>query len=52
MNVAKIGKDLMIREPFYGLYLLNLNKVVTDTISTLAVGLDGINTVLYINEKC
>lgn len=52
INIAKVGKDLMIKEPLYGLYLLNINKIITNSISTLAVGLEGINTVLLINENC
>ena len=51
MHIAKAGKTLMIREPFYGLFLSSLNKIITDSVSTLAVGLDGINTNLYINEN-
>lgn len=51
INIAKIGKELMIQEPFYGLFLLNLNKVFTKFIPTAAVGLNGINTMLYINEE-
>lgn len=51
MHIAKAGKTLMIREPFYGLFLSSLNKIITDSVPTLAVGLDGINTNLYINEN-
>ncbi len=51
MNIAKLGRDLMITEPFYGLYLLNLNKIFSKEVPTLAVGLNGINQMLYINEE-
>ena len=42
---------LMIKEPFYGLFLSSLNKVIDNRQPTLAVGLQGINPMLYINEK-
>lgn len=51
MKIEKACKLLMIREPFYGLFLSSINKLTTDKIPTLAVGRDGINTILYINEK-
>lgn len=41
----------MIKEPFYGLFLSSLNKVIDNSQPTLAVGLQGINPMLYINEK-
>lgn len=51
IDIAKIGKELMIKEPFYGLFLLNLNKIITKEVPTAGVGLSGINTVLYVNEE-
>lgn len=51
MNISKACKTLMIREPFYGLFLSSLNKIFDNSIPTLAVGLQGININLYINEK-
>ena len=43
----------MIREPFYGLFLLNLNKEIVNNdhdIKTLAVGLKGMSFTLYVNN--
>lgn len=52
MTLAKACRELMIREPFYGLFLLNLNKkyVTDDIVEIAAVGLEGINPCLYINK--
>lgn len=51
MNISKACKTLMIREPFYGLFLSSLNKIFDNSVDTLAVGLQGINVNLYINEN-
>lgn len=45
-----IAKRLLVKEPFYGLFLLGLNKIETDKVKTAAVGRQGINHVLYINK--
>ena len=50
-TLAKASKELMLKEPFYGLLLMSLNKVWTNKISTAAVGLNGINYQLIINEE-
>ena len=50
-NLAKISKDLMLKEPFYGLFLIMLNKVWTDKVPTAGVGRNGINFQLYINPE-
>ena len=49
-SVFKICKKLLIKEPFYGLFLLNINKCFSEKIETAAVGIEGINPVLYINK--
>lgn len=48
-NIGKIGKLLMMKEPFYGFFLLNLNKEFSNSLPTAGVGLNGINQMLYIN---
>lgn len=48
-GIGKIGKLLMFNEPFYGLYLLTLNKAFSTSLPTAGVGLNGINQMLYIN---
>lgn len=47
----KIAKRLMVKEPFYGLFLLSLNKQESEEIPTLGVALQGINHMLLINPK-
>lgn len=50
-SVFKICKKLLIKEPFYGLFLLNINKRYSDKIKTAAVAVEGINPVLLINKE-
>jgi predicted metal-dependent peptidase len=49
-SLAKASKDLMLKEPFYGLFLMTLNKVWDTKIPTACVQLRGINTELKINS--
>lgn len=49
-SVFKICKKLLIKQPFYGLFLLNINKRFSDKISTAAIGIEGINPILLINK--
>lgn len=49
MELEKICKKLIIREPFWGLFLLGLNKRYTTQIPTLAVAKAGIGVELWIN---
>lgn len=48
-DVARIIKKLLIKEPFYGLFLMGLSRKEDPNIDTLGVGIEGINPVLYIN---
>ena len=51
-ELSKASKDLMLREPFYGLLLLMLNKEWTkDKVPTAGVGKNNIGYKLYINEE-
>lgn len=50
-ELAKVSKELMLREPFYGLLLLNLNKVWSDKIPTAGVSKNGINFQLSLGPK-
>lgn len=50
-TVSKAGKDLMINEPFYGFYLLHLNKKFSEKLPTAGVYMQGINIGLDINKK-
>lgn len=49
-QLAKTSKDLMLREPFYGIFLIMMNKVWDKSISTACVSRNGINFQLTINE--
>lgn len=53
MQLIKACKELLIQQPFYGLFLLNLRKeIVSDNhpVKTAAVGPNGINFTLYVNK--
>lgn len=51
MDLDRAVKTLLIREPFYGLFLLNLNRYYGDKCDTACVCRNGINTELCINKK-
>ena len=48
-TLAKITKDLLFDEPFYGLLLVGLNKLFDDKIGTACVGISGISYNLKIS---
>ena len=53
-SLAKICKDLLIKEPFYGLFFLGIQKEMVPenhAIQTAAIGPNGLNFTLYVNEK-
>lgn len=49
--VAKTTKELILTEPFYGLFLIGINKKFTDQIPTAGVSKNGIGMQLTINPK-
>lgn len=49
-SLSKTSKNLMLKEPFYGIFLIMLNKIWDKRIPTAGVGLNGINYNLIINE--
>ena len=49
-SLAKASKELMLKEPFYGLLLMSLNKIWSKRLPTAGVCLKGINYQLAINE--
>lgn len=51
LTIPKAVRKLLIREPFYGLFLLSLNKYFDDSIPTACVRRKGINIELAINEQ-
>ena len=50
-DLSKIGKQLMISEPFYGIFMSTLNKVVRKDLPTAGVSKHNINYQLVINEE-
>ena len=51
LTIAQAVKKLLVKEPFYGLFLLSLNKFFDNSIPTACVCRNGINVELMINEK-
>lgn len=49
-ELAKASKDLMLKEPFYGLFLIMLNKQWSTKVPTAGVSRLGVNYQLYLNE--
>jgi len=49
-SLSKISKKLMLEEPFYGFYLLSLNKIWDVRVGTAGVCKNGINYQLMISE--
>ena len=50
-ELSSITKDLMFKEPHYGLFLIMLNKRWTLDVPTAAVGLNGMNYELLLNPN-
>lgn len=49
-SLSRTSKDLMLKEPYYGFFLIALNKIWTNKVPTAGVSKDGINYRLYISE--
>jgi predicted metal-dependent peptidase len=50
-SLSKISKELMLKEPYYGFFLIMLNKVWRKNLPTAGVSKNGINFQLAINEE-
>lgn len=50
-SLAKASKELMLKEPFYGLFLIGLNKLWSKKVPTAGVSKHNINFQLAINEE-
>lgn len=53
MTVTKAAKELLIKYPFYGFFLLSIRKEIVKgdhRVKTAAIGPNGFNFTLYINE--
>lgn len=51
LDLYKISKQLMIKEPFHGMFLSGLNKQVSEVIPTAGVSKNNINYQLIINPN-
>ena len=49
-TLSKTAKDLMLKEPYYGFFLIMLNKLWSKKIPTAGVSKNGINYQLVIND--
>ena len=50
-SLAKASKELMLKEPFYGLFLIGLNKLWSKRVPTAGVCKHNINFQLMINDE-
>ena len=50
-SLSKISKELMLKEPYYGFFLIMLNKVWRKDLPTAGVSKQNINYQLAINEE-
>lgn len=51
MDLEKALKKLIYKDPFYGLFLLSLDKQYSEEVPTAAVARNGINCRLLINKQ-
>lgn len=49
-SLSKASKNLMLKSPYYGFFLITLNKLWNKNVPTAGVGKNGINYQLHINE--
>jgi predicted metal-dependent peptidase len=50
-SLAKASKELMFKEPFYGIFLMSLRKTWVDNMGTAGVSKNGINFKLSIDPE-
>jgi hypothetical protein len=50
-SLSKTAKDLMLKEPYYGFFLIMLNKLWSKRIPTAGVSKNGINYQLVVNDE-
>jgi len=48
-DLGRVSKEIMLKEPFYGLFLMMLNKKWDKKVETADVSTDGLNYFIYIN---
>jgi predicted metal-dependent peptidase len=50
-ELSAIVKTIMLEQPFYGLFLLNVNKEFNERVPTAGVTIQGINYKLIVNPN-
>lgn len=50
-DIGKVSKNLMFKEPFYGLFLMSLNKDVNEQVKETSISKNSINCQLSINPN-
>jgi predicted metal-dependent peptidase len=50
-EVARVGVEFILTEPYYAHFLSSLNKQIDHSFATMAVGVNGDTYVLYVNPK-
>jgi predicted metal-dependent peptidase len=50
-DIGRVAKKLMYKEPFYGLFLISLNKNLSERLEKGGVSRNGINCQLDVNPK-
>ncbi|MCU0352563.1 MAG: VWA-like domain-containing protein [Cytophagales bacterium] len=50
-EVARVGVEFILNEPYYAHFLSSLNKQIDHSFGTMAVGVNGDTYVLYVNPK-
>lgn len=50
-ELAKVCKELLLEDPFYGSFLMMLDKQFSDKVPTAGVSIKGIAYKLYMNEE-
>jgi predicted metal-dependent peptidase len=50
-SLAKAAKHLMLEEPFYGLFLIMLNRKISEQVPTAGVSISGISYNLLVNPQ-
>ncbi len=50
-SLSKTAKDLMLKEPYYGFFLIMLNKLWSKKVPTAGVSKNGINYQLVVNDE-
>lgn len=50
MDIARVTKNLILKDPFYGHFALGVDKKFSEIVSTACVTINGINTEMHFNK--